>query len=228
MNLCIIGDLHLGGRHCDTDGLLAFLDRLPDGCDLVLNGDVIDRYARSIDDGPVAVVLERLRVESRRRRVLWLRGNHDRRRPADTGAMVFDSRLILPRRLLIYHGHAYGSILFLARPFTALLRLAYKAVRQFRPAKESSPDVAEYAKRNWMLLYQVIRHDVRTTALRRARRAGCPAVVCGHSHFPEDSVVRGVRFMNPGAWTEKPVYAVWVNDGEIVYRECNPALNLEP
>lgn len=218
MNLCIIGDLHLGGRHCDTEGVLAFLDTLPDDGDLVLNGDVVDRYAAALNTPPVGTVLARLRAESRRRRVLWLSGNHDRRRPAvDMDSMVFDRQLVLDGRLLVFHGNAYGSVLFLARPFTALLRAAYA----MRLRLWGQPmDVAAYAKRHWWLLYQVIRHDVRGKAVRRARALGCPAVVCGHSHYPEDTVVKGIRFMNPGAWTEKPVYAVWVNDTTIEYRPC--------
>ena len=217
VNACIIGDLHLGGRHCDYEGLLAFIGALPERCDLVLNGDVLDRYARALDVGPTAAVLDRLRAESRRRRVLWLCGNHDRRRSADTGAIVFDTQLSIDRRLLVFHGNAYGSVLFLARPLTAFLRAAY-AVR-YR-LWEQPLDVAAYAKRHWMLLYQIVRHDVRSKALRRARAMGFSAVVCGHSHYPEDAVVEGIRYLNPGAWTERPVYAVWVNDETIEYRPC--------
>lgn len=215
MNAVIIGDLHLGSRYCHHERLLRFLDVLPQQCDLVLNGDVIDRYA-PFTEGPAAAVLDRLRAESLRRRVLWLLGNHDRRRrPTDTGDIEFDRDLRIDRRLLVYHGDARGSVLFIARPLTALLRLAYGLKLKLFGEGD---DVAAYAKRRWMFLYQIVRHDVRIQAAWRARRDGFGAVVCGHSHFPEQATLRGVRFLNPGAWTEMPVYAVWLTDTGIEYR----------
>ena len=38
-------------------------------------------------------------------------------------------------------------------------------------------------------------------------------VICGHSHYAEDMVMDGIRFINTGAWTEKPVFCARVEEG---------------
>ena len=35
---------------------------------------------------------------------------------------------------------------------------------------------------------------------------GYEAVICGHTHYPEDRVYNGVRYLNTGAWTESPAF----------------------
>jgi UDP-2,3-diacylglucosamine pyrophosphatase LpxH len=41
---------------------------------------------------------------------------------------------------------------------------------------------------------------------------GYEAVTCGHTHYPEDRLINGIRYINTGAWTESPTYYLLVTD----------------
>ena len=41
-----------------------------------------------------------------------------------------------------------------------------------------------------------------------ARESGFEAITCGHTHYVEDSVYKGVRYINTGTWTEEPLHYV--------------------
>jgi UDP-2,3-diacylglucosamine pyrophosphatase LpxH len=45
-------------------------------------------------------------------------------------------------------------------------------------------------------------------AVRSASQNGLQAVACGHTHYPEDTVIHGVRYINTGSWTELPAYFI--------------------
>ena len=79
--------------------------------------------------------------------------------------------------------------------------------------------VASYAK-TWPLLYNIIRKHVLRNAVKFARAKGCSTVICGHSHYAEDIMTNGIRYINTGAWTEMPVYAVWVSDEDIRFEQA--------
>jgi UDP-2,3-diacylglucosamine pyrophosphatase LpxH len=36
---------------------------------------------------------------------------------------------------------------------------------------------------------------------KKAEMNGCGVVICGHSHFAEDRIIDGIRYMNCGSWT---------------------------
>ncbi len=77
---------------------------------------------------------------------------------------------------------------------------------------------AEYAKR-WRLLYRLMRDKVRKNAIRHARAEAVNAVVCGHVHHPEDTVIDGIRYINTGAWTEKNNYYLEINEKTMTLRQ---------
>ena len=45
---CIVSDLHLGSVYFQDRAFLAWLDALPEGAQLVLNGDVVDKLDRPL------------------------------------------------------------------------------------------------------------------------------------------------------------------------------------
>ena len=65
--------------------------------------------------------------------------------------------------------------------------------------------VANYAKK-FELLYKILRDNVMKNAVNCALKNGYQAVICGHTHYPEDRVYNGIRYMNTGAWTESPAF----------------------
>jgi len=76
----ITSDVHLGLRQCRKDDFMAFLDGLPSGARLVLNGDTITHFYTdaNLPEEHKAVV-DRIREESLRREVVWIHGNNDKK-----------------------------------------------------------------------------------------------------------------------------------------------------
>jgi UDP-2,3-diacylglucosamine pyrophosphatase LpxH len=128
MNLIIVSDLHIGSRFFTTAAFEQFLNQIPEDCEFVLNGDVIDS------------------------------------------------------------------------PFMK----AFKLLHKVRVRLGARPvHVAEYAKK-WEFFYKILRKNVMTNAVKCALENGFESVTCGHTHYAEDIVFNGVRYINTGAWTEVP------------------------
>ncbi len=210
MRTVVISDVHLGSRHCRLDTFRRFLDGLTAEDTLVLNGDTVDRRRHLPPEH--AALLDRLADESRRRRVIWVEGNHDDDfRPADPGDMVFVPHFAVGRRLYIQHGFTFDRIM----PCHRLFILTFRLMHRLRIALGAEPiHVAEYAK-HWPTLYAVLRRHVMDNALRFARVNGFAAVTCGHTHFAETHTAQGARYLNTGAWTEAPAYAVVLDDTSV-------------
>ena len=198
----IVSDLHLGSDYFYHRNFLAWLDALPVGAQLVLNGDIIDEPRRSLP-GAHQAVLERLVRESYKRPVVWVYGNHDAEfELAESGQIQFGDSWEIKRRLLIVHGDRldemmskHGIFKWFFRHFHRLrVLLGFQNVH-----------VAAYAKR-WSLLYRVLSKHVANNALRAARQRGFAAIVCGHTHAAMDLEYQGCRYFNTGSWTEKPLH----------------------
>ncbi|GAH12655.1 unnamed protein product [marine sediment metagenome] len=52
-------------------------------------------------------------------------------------------------------------------------------------------------------------------AIDYAKQHSFDVVVCGHTHYPEDRIVDGIRYINTGAWTEQPSFYLLVKNEEI-------------
>lgn len=206
MTTVVVSDIHLGSRHCRVESFGRFLDRLPPEVPLVMNGDVVDGTRRRLPAAH-AVVLERLADESRRRPVVWVQGNHDDAfRPDHPAAIQFVPSYAVGRALYIQHGFYFDHVM----PYHLLFIFAFRMMHRLRILMGAEPvHVAQYAKR-WSVLYAVLRRNVRENALRYAREQGFGAVTCGHTHFAEVRSEQGVVYLNTGAWTEAPAYAVVV------------------
>lgn len=219
----VTSDVHLGSRHCRLDAFSRFIERLPAGAALVLNGDILDRdHQRST--GRHQEVLELLLQESRRRRVVWVAGNHDEAiRPVGSEGVEFVPMLMLPGRMAIVHGFYLYRRLPGYRPLALLLM----GLHELRIRMGARPvHVAEYAKR-WPLLYGMLCRRMRDHAVRYAREQGVPAVVCGHLHYAEDTMVEGIRYVNTGAWTESPSWCFRVEDEGAALCRVRPDGGLE-
>ena len=219
MNAIVISDVHLGSRHCRRDAFERFLDRLPEGVTLILNGDTVDYRHRRMRPDHLAS-LARLAAESRRRTVVWVQGNHDENyRPPEPGAMQFVSSYAIDRRLYVQHGFYFDQIM----PYHRLFIFAFRVLHGLRVRFGAEPvHVAEYAKR-WPKLYGVLRRNVLRNAIRYARENGFAAVTCGHTHYAEINTADGILYLNTGAWTETPSYAVVVGDSDVALHEIDEA-----
>ena len=207
----IVSDLHLGSEYFGRENFLRFLDGLPDGAGLVLNGDTIDEPGDPLP-AEHERVLERLVDESRRRRVVWVYGNHDETFALpDPGGVEFVRRFEVDGRLLVVHGDQLDSVM----PRHGLFKAWFKRLHRLRLRLGfQDVHVASYAKR-WGLLYRVLSNHVARRALAAAERGGFEAVTCGHTHAPMEIERQGRRYLNTGAWTEEPHYYVVVAGGRI-------------
>ena len=52
---------------------------------------------------------------------------------------------------------------------------------------------------------------------------GFEAVTCSHTHYPENMVVDGIRYINTGAWTELPAHYLYVTADDITLNTVDPS-----
>lgn len=208
MKHLIISDVHLGNAHSDGTAFLHFLQSLPAETELILNGDTIDRWQTDLPDDHLQA-LDLLRDESRRRSVIWIRGNHDETYVMDDpGDIEFRSTYAIGKRLFIAHGHDFDNVMPYHRIFIRLFRVLHR-LRVWLGAE--SVHVAHYAKK-FPALYRVLQESVAQNAVEHAIENGYEAVTCGHTHLVDDREINGVRYINTGSWTERPFYCVDIDE----------------
>ncbi|OGV63282.1 MAG: hypothetical protein A2498_13870 [Lentisphaerae bacterium RIFOXYC12_FULL_60_16] len=213
MRTWITSDLHLGSRFCQADLFLAFLEAMPPGTTLVLNGDSFDRMCHTLPDAH-RKVLSRLRDESTRRTVIWVRGNHDEvRRLPETLDLPYQDHFNIPGLLHAEHGDHFAYESWLYRAGLRCFRAFHKLV-VFCGAEILN--VTFFAKR-FPHLYEVLCRHVRTQAFHFAEQKGVRVAVCGHTHFAETARSGSIHYFNTGTWTEPDPGFVDVNDTEVTF-----------
>jgi UDP-2,3-diacylglucosamine pyrophosphatase LpxH len=211
MDAVVVSDLHLESVHTLSEQIALFIESLPDKCDLILNGDIIDSSYPNLPRQNLQI-LELIGQESFRRNIVWIRGNHDdcsllRNR----GRIHFKCIHTIANRLLVTHGNELDKtkarIQQLLRPFKLIQFILVKS--GLEPV-----NVAQLATK-FEPFYRLYRKKLMLDAVKFAKEKGFGAITCGHTHYPEDLNLQGVRYINTGAWTEYPPYYLVVNDREI-------------
>ncbi len=208
----VVSDLHIGLPFFSRGAFIQFVESLARGTALILNGDIVDNPYQRLESKDEAV-LDFLIEQSYQRQVIWIYGNHDADfRMPEPGQILFRRSLALDKRLMIVHGDDFDTIMPNNRWFLRLFKFCHRV----RLRLGANPvHVAELAKRWTPLLYRVLTEQVRKNAVDCALQDGFEAITCGHTHFAEDSVYKGVRYINTGSWTEEPRYYVSVCPDEI-------------
>jgi len=219
MNAIIVSDLHIGSRYFQFGVFERFLDELPVDCELIMNGDIIDSPYVEMEKSDQRV-LDLIEAISYRQKVVWIRGNHDNGYvPKSFGRTIFKSSHILDNRLLITHGDDFDDIM----PRSRLFIRAFKLMHDMRVKMGARPvHVAEYAKK-WKSFYRVLRKNIALNAVKCAAENGFAAVTCGHTHYPEDVTLNGIRYVNTGAWTEFPAYYLHITPDEMALNAVDPS-----
>jgi UDP-2,3-diacylglucosamine pyrophosphatase LpxH len=120
--------------------------------------------------------------------------------------------------LLIAHGHDFDDIM----PRNRLFMKVFKRLHELRIFLGARPvHVANYAKK-WKPFYNVLRKNVMKNAVACAQDNGFAAVACGHTHFAEDVMFNGIRYINTGTWTEHPLYFSLVDNDTISLNRVLP------
>ncbi|UCG12144.1 MAG: metallophosphoesterase family protein [Deltaproteobacteria bacterium] len=210
MKAIVVSDLHLGSTHFLSREFENLLRSLPKGFDLVLNGDVLDDCKNSLNPSHQQV-LELVRLESYHRRVIWVRGNHDESCPmSKLGEISFKSEHAYDTQLLIIHGHKIDNVRKIVRGF---LR-----IRDFIASIGRNRINLEICVTKIRPLYKWYRSYLMRRAMSYARKKGFRTIACGHTHYPEDKITDGIRYINTGAWTKWPPFYLLVNNGEMSLR----------
>jgi len=214
MNAIIVSDLHIGSRYFLHQDFERFLRSIPEDHELILNGDIIDNpYARL--KSAHQRILDLIEQISSRQRVVWVQGNHDISYiPREFGKVHFRRLYAIEHRLLIAHGHDFDEIM----PKNQAFIKAFKLMHDLRVKLGARPvHVAHYAKK-WEIFYKVLRKNVMRNAVNCAMENGYEGVTCGHTHYPEERVFNGIRYMNTGAWTEVPAFYLLVTAEEMILK----------
>ena len=211
MKAIIVSDLHIGSRFFLFKEFEGFIKRIPSGYDLILNGDIIDNPKKHLQV-PHQRIVERIEELSYRQRVVWVMGNHDNGYISKVaGRIEFKPIHTMRNRLLIAHGHDFDEIM----PRNQTFMKVFKMMHNLRIYLGARPvHVANYAKK-WKPFYRVLRNNVMKNAVMCAKANGHPAVTSGHTHFAEDRMFNGVRYINTGSWTEYPPYYLSVEDNQM-------------
>ncbi|MFC1814800.1 UDP-2,3-diacylglucosamine diphosphatase [Thermodesulfobacteriota bacterium] len=214
MNAIIVSDLHIGSRHFLYEDFESLLGNVSEDHELILNGDIIDNPYENLKP-PHQRILDLIEQASHRQKVVWLRGNHDNGYvPRRLEKILFKRLYNLENRLLIAHGDIFDEIM----PRNQAFMKAFKLMHNLRVKLGARPvHVANYAKK-WGPFYRYLRKNVLINAVNCATENGYEAVTCGHTHYPEDRVFNGIRYINTGAWTEFPAFYIQVTGDAMTLR----------
>ena len=139
--------------------------------------------------------------------------------PSGLGKVKVTRSYSIGKRLLITHGDDFDDIMPRSRMFIR----AFKLMHALRVKLGAKPvHVAEYAKK-WKSFYNVLRKNIALNAVSCAIENGFEAVTCGHTHYPEDLVIDGIRYINTGAWTELPAHYLHVTADDITLNTVDPS-----
>jgi len=222
MNAIIISDLHIGSQYLQSRILEDFLEAFPEDHDFILNGDIIDRPYAKMKKSDQRII-DRIEQISLSQKVIWIRGNHDNGyTPTGLGKVKVMRSYSIGNRLLITHGDDFDEIMPRSRAFMR----AFKLMHHLRVKLGAKPvHVAEYAKK-WKAFYRVLRKNVALNAVSCAVENGFEAVACGHTHYAEDKVVNGIRYVNTGAWTELPTHYLYITADDIALNRVDPSCTM--
>jgi UDP-2,3-diacylglucosamine pyrophosphatase LpxH len=219
MNAIIVSDLHIGSRFFQFGVFERFLEELPADHEFIMNGDIVDSPYVKMEKSDQRA-LDMIEKISYRQKVIWIRGNHDNGYvPESFGNTIFKPSHRIGKQLLITHGDDFDEIM----PRSRLFIRAFQWMHNLRVKMGARPvHVAEYAKK-WKAFYRVLRKNVAMNAVKCAAENGFEAVACGHTHYPEDVTLQGIRYINTGAWTEFPAYYLKITPNGMVLNQIDPS-----
>jgi len=211
MKAIVVSDLHISSRYFLRETFMQFLQNIPQDHEFILNGDIINNPYGKMKPAD-RQILDCFGEMSLRQKVVWVRGNHDNGYiPDNLGKIQIKQHHALGKRLFVTHGDFFDEVM----PRSQMFIKAFKMMHDLRVKLGARPvHVAQYAKR-WKSFYEYLRKNVMLNAVTYATANGFEAVTCGHTHFAEEQFVNGIKYLNTGAWTERPTYYVRVTDNEI-------------
>lgn len=214
----ILSDLHLGSTDSNPKKILKFLKSIEYDT-LILNGDIIDgwklRRGGSIRKKEVEVLTYLLNV-SKRKKVVYVRGNHDdfldHMIPITLGDIeIVDNYEIEVngKKIFITHGDVFDKITKELKwiayigdiGYTMLIKLnkIYNRIRNHfgYPYYSFSKEIKHKVKKAVSYI-----SDFEESLAKLSKHRGYSGVICGHIHHPEIREIDGIMYYNSGDWVE--------------------------
>ena len=192
MNAIIVSDLHIGSKYFVYQDFECFLNNIPEDAEFILNGDIIENpYAKLKPTDQQ--ILNRFEQMSYQQKVVWVRGNHDNGYiPKNIGKIQIKPYHSIKKRIFITHGDFFDKVM----PQSRVVIRTFKMMHDLRVRLGARPvHVAEYAKK-WNRFYGYLRKNVMLNAVHYAAENGFEAVACGHTHFPEEQFINGIKYFS--------------------------------
>jgi UDP-2,3-diacylglucosamine pyrophosphatase LpxH len=219
LDAIILSDIHLGSSNCQAKNLSRFLEKVADEeiatARLILNGDVFD----SIDFRRLKKshwkVLSLIRKLSNRIDITWISGNHDGSAELVShllGVTVKDEFVLTSggRDILFLHGHLFDDFID-AHPILTWLGDCIYLLLQWMDRTHSFAKLAKQGSKTFLRCARKVEEG----AIEHARKKGCVAVCCGHTHHAVARSDPLVAYYNSGCWTELPCSYLTVRDGQV-------------
>ena len=215
MNAIIVSDIHIGSKFFLYQDFECFLNTIPEDAEFILNGDIIENPYVKLKPTDQQI-LNRFAQMSYQQKVVWVRGNHDNGYiPQNLGKIQIKPYHSIQKSVFITHGDFFDTVM----PQSRIFIKTFKMMHDLRVRLGARPvHVAEYAK-HWKRFYGYLRKNVMLNAVNYAAKNGFAAVACGHTHFAEEQFINGIKYLNTGAWTERPTYYVHITDNEITLQK---------
>lgn len=227
----ILSDVHLGAPDCQIEKVNHFL-KYSDSTTLILNGDIIDGWSLGRKGGWdsrhtrfVRLVLKK--IEKKKTKVIYLRGNHDdildRFLPMRFGGLRIVDRYFHNTdngRYLVIHGDAFDAITQNSKliaimgdiGYQSLLKInrLYNRYRRWRGKEYFSLSKKIKAHTKSVVNY-ISRFEDQVEGF--TKQYNCTGFICGHIHTPEIKYINDIHYLNSGDWVESNTALVENLDG---------------
>ena len=147
--------------------------------------------------------------------IIWICGNHDGSAEIVShllGTAVVDEYVLESgdHRILILHGHVFDDFIDAHPVITAVGDWIY-CLLQWVDSSHKFAKLAKHGSKTFLRCARMIQDG----ATEHARRNGCTAVCCGHTHHAVTDPAGDVQYFNSGSWTELPCTYLTIADGRV-------------
>ncbi len=203
----MISDVHLGASNARPCDLLRFLDEIDANRldHVVVNGDLFDGPSLGgVPDRHLAVIRRLVELAKLGVNVRVALGNHDPREihSALLGCSVHHEIILenVGRRFLVCHGDRWDRSLSWPSMLVNGADYVYRLSQRIDPTHRLARTLKHRCK--WFVRATA---EVRRRAIAHAGANGFDGVIVGHTHGAADETFGGVRYLNSGCWTERPM-----------------------
>ena len=203
----ILSDLHLGSEVSRAADAMRLIESV-DFRQLILLGDIFHdlNFGRlTSDHWEFLSAIRKLSNPKRRRKVIWVEGNHD------LGLSQLMSHLVgVPvyqryvweyggKRHLAIHGHQFDRFVNRNVLLSRFFKWFYNCMQQLDSKQQRMSRWLDRLSTRWLRLSDTVEEG----ALQYAEEGRADRIFCGHTHESRVATRNGVEYFNTGAWMDQ-------------------------